>query len=136
MTASGGADSKVVGPLIETRGGPRRSVDRSTSQAARGGSIVLVLLVAILLVAVACTPQQNPALPIELSIVLAGLATWQLVRRSRAAALAAVAAASPMRLESHAARTISSSESSAQFHFRVGECAASQTVTRRELLKE
>ncbi len=53
MTASGGADSKAVGPLLETRGGPRRSVDRSTSQTARGGSVVLVLLVAILLVGAA-----------------------------------------------------------------------------------
>jgi two-component system, cell cycle sensor histidine kinase and response regulator CckA len=57
MTASGSADSKAVGPLVGAPVRPpaaaRRSVDRSTSQAARGGSIMLVLLVAVLLVAAA-----------------------------------------------------------------------------------
>jgi two-component system cell cycle sensor histidine kinase/response regulator CckA len=57
MTVSGSADSKAVGPLIEAQLGPqiaaRRSVDRSASNAARSGSIVLVMLVAVLLVAAA-----------------------------------------------------------------------------------
>src|SRR5271168_3742209 len=55
MTASGSADSKAVGSLIEAPAVavPRPSIDRSASNAARGGSIVLVLLVAALLVAAA-----------------------------------------------------------------------------------
>jgi hypothetical protein len=43
--------------------------------------------IALLLLAAALTPEQNPALPIELSVLLAGLTAWVLVRRSRAAAL-------------------------------------------------
>ncbi len=55
MTASGSAESKAVGSLIEAPAiaASRPSVDRSASNAARGGSIVLVLLVAVLLVAAA-----------------------------------------------------------------------------------
>src|SRR5580692_9425183 len=55
MTASGSADSKAVGSLIEAPPtARRRSVDRSASNAARGGgSILLVLLVAALLVGAA-----------------------------------------------------------------------------------
>src|SRR5271154_4523556 len=55
MTASGSADSKAVGSLIEAPAVavPRPSIDRSASNAARGGSIVLVLLVAAMLVAAA-----------------------------------------------------------------------------------
>src|SRR3984885_270363 len=53
MTASGSADSKAVGSLVEAPAVAvsRASIDRSASNAARGGSIVLVLLVAALLVA-------------------------------------------------------------------------------------
>ncbi len=55
MTASGSADSKAVGSLIEAPAVavPRPSIDRSASNVARGGSIALVLLVAALLVAAA-----------------------------------------------------------------------------------
>jgi two-component system cell cycle sensor histidine kinase/response regulator CckA len=55
MTASGSADTKAVGSVVERPAlvGARRSIDRSAATAARGGSIVLVLLVAALLVAAA-----------------------------------------------------------------------------------
>ncbi len=55
MTASGSADSKAVGSLIEAPAVAvsRPSIDCSASNTARGGSIVLVLLVAALLVAAA-----------------------------------------------------------------------------------
>ncbi|MGB6967016.1 MAG: response regulator [Xanthobacteraceae bacterium] len=55
MTASGSADSKAVGSLIEAPAVAvsRPSIDRSASNTARSGSIVLVLLVAALLVAAA-----------------------------------------------------------------------------------
>lgn len=48
---------------------------------------VLGLDIALLILAAALTPEQNPALPIELSVLLAGLAIWVLTRRSRAAAV-------------------------------------------------
>ena len=48
---------------------------------------LLALDIALLMTAAALTPEQNPALPIELSVLLAGLGTWMLVRRSRAAAV-------------------------------------------------
>src|SRR5690349_19173791 len=61
MTASGGsADSRTAGSLVEAQApamaqapaeaAVRRAVDRSSSNVARGGSIILVVLVAILLV--------------------------------------------------------------------------------------
>jgi two-component system, cell cycle sensor histidine kinase and response regulator CckA len=57
MTASGGsADSRTAGSLVEAQTpvraetAARRAVDRSSSNVARGGSIILVVLVAILLV--------------------------------------------------------------------------------------
>jgi two-component system cell cycle sensor histidine kinase/response regulator CckA len=55
MTASGSADTKAVGSLIEApvAAAARQSVDRSAGNGARGGSIVLVLLVAAMLVAAA-----------------------------------------------------------------------------------
>ena len=55
MTASGSADSKAVGSLVEAPAVAvsRASIDRSASNTARGGSIALVLLVAALLVAAA-----------------------------------------------------------------------------------
>src|ERR1700729_156126 len=55
MTASGSADPKAVGPLIEAPAAAvaRQSIDRSATTAARGGSIVLVLLVAAVLVGAA-----------------------------------------------------------------------------------
>jgi two-component system, cell cycle sensor histidine kinase and response regulator CckA len=54
MTASGSADTKAVGSLVEAPAtAARRSVDRSAATTARGGSIVLVLLVAAMLVAAA-----------------------------------------------------------------------------------
>ena len=55
MTASGSADTKAVGSLIEApvAAGARQSIDRSAGHAARGGSIVLVLVVAAVLVAAA-----------------------------------------------------------------------------------
>src|SRR6202521_1732559 len=49
---------------------------------------------------------------------------------------AALAEISAMRIDSQAARRICSLLSSATYHLRVGECAASHTVTRRELLNE
>ena len=64
MTASGGsADSRTAGSLVEAQApakaqapgeaAARRAVDRSSSNVARGGSIILVVLVAILLVGAA-----------------------------------------------------------------------------------
>jgi two-component system, cell cycle sensor histidine kinase and response regulator CckA len=60
MTASGGsADSRTADSLVEAQtpvrgeAAARRAVDRSSSNVARGGSIILVLLVAILLVGAA-----------------------------------------------------------------------------------
>jgi two-component system, cell cycle sensor histidine kinase and response regulator CckA len=54
MTASGSADTKAVGSLVEAPAtAARRSVDRGAATTARGGSIVLVLLVAAMLVAAA-----------------------------------------------------------------------------------
>ena len=49
---------------------------------------------------------------------------------------APLAAISAIRIESHAAPRISSFCSSSVYHLRVGECAASHTVTRRELFSE
>src|ERR1700722_4816511 len=49
---------------------------------------------------------------------------------------APVAAHAATRIDSHAARSIGPFDSSATYHLSVGEFAASQTVTRRELLKE
>src|SRR5262249_58599448 len=49
---------------------------------------------------------------------------------------AAVAEISAMRIDSQAAPRICWLLSSALYHLRVGECAASHTVTRRELLNE
>ena len=48
---------------------------------------LLAIDIALLMSAAALTPDQNPALPIELSVLLAGLAGWVLARRSRAAAI-------------------------------------------------
>lgn len=48
---------------------------------------LLGLDIALLMTAAALTPEQNPALPIELSVLLAALGAWVLVRRSRAAAV-------------------------------------------------
>src|SRR6185312_14975735 len=50
--------------------------------------------------------------------------------------VAAVAAHAATRRDSQAASRTSPSEKSTPYHLRVGECAASQTVTRRLLLKE
>src|SRR6516165_3038015 len=49
---------------------------------------------------------------------------------------AALAEISAMRIESQAAPRICSLLASVRYHLKVGECAASHTVTRRELLKE
>ncbi len=49
---------------------------------------------------------------------------------------APLAAMSAILMESHAALRISSLPSSSPYHLRVGEWAASQTVTRRELFSE
>ena len=49
---------------------------------------------------------------------------------------AALAEISAMRIDSQAARRICSLLISATYHLRVGECAGSHTVTRRELLNE
>ena len=48
----------------------------------------------------------------------------------------AVAAQTATRSDSHAASRTSSSERRTPYHLSVGECAASQTVTSRLLLKE
>lgn len=48
---------------------------------------LLGLDIALLMLAAALTPDQNPALPIELSVLLAGLGAWVLVRRSRASSI-------------------------------------------------
>lgn len=48
---------------------------------------LLGLDIAFLLTAAALTPEQNPAMPLELSVLLAALIAWVLIRRSRAAAV-------------------------------------------------
>ena len=42
--------------------------------------------IGLLATAAALTPEQSPILPIEISVVLAVLGAWLLIRRSRAAA--------------------------------------------------